>query len=146
MEKTCNVCLVTKTTADFYKHPRMADGLLGACKECHKKAVIINRLKNVERYREYDRQRTRLPHRIESAIAISKRWYKEDSRRLRCHNALHRALRSGSIEPEPCFVCGSEETVAHHPSYDLPLDVVWLCQAHHVQLHVAHRMELDSKN
>ena len=146
MEKTCNVCLVTKTTADFYKHPQMADGLLGACKECHKKAVISNRLKNVERYRESDRQRAKLPHRIENAIAISKRWYKEDSRRLRCHNALHRALRAGSIEPEPCFVCGSEETVAHHPSYDLPLDVVWLCQAHHVQLHVAHRAEIKDSN
>ena len=146
MEKTCNVCLVKKTTADFYKHPQMADGFLGACKECHKKAVISNRLKNVKRYREYDKQRSKLPHRVAKAIAITKKFRKEDSRRQQCHNAVMRALRSGKIEPAACFVCGSEDTVAHHPSYDLPLDVVWLCQAHHVQLHVAHRMELDSKN
>ena len=146
MEKTCNVCLIKKTTADFYKHPQMADGLLGVCKECHKKAVINNRLNNVERYREYDKQRSKLPHRVSAALEINKRWLNEDKRRMKCRNAVARALKRNVIVPLNCFVCGSEETVAHHPSYDLPLDVVWLCQAHHVQLHVAHRMELDSKD
>ncbi len=146
MEKTCTACLVTKATADFYSHPNTADGLLKICKECHKKAVIINRLKNVERYREYDKQRSKLPHRIENAIEWTKKWRKEDSRRMKCHNAVARALKSGEIEPTACFVCGADETVAHHPSYDLPLDVVWLCQAHHAQTHVAHRIKLKDCN
>lgn len=140
MEKTCVVCLVTKTTADFYKHPRMSDGFLSACKDCHKKSVIKNRLKNVEKYREYDRNRANLPHRVALALEEQKRWRREDKRRMQCHSAVARALMKGVVVPTPCFVCGNERTVAHHPSYDLPLDVVWLCQAHHVQLHVEHRM------
>jgi hypothetical protein len=41
-----------------------------------------------------------------------------------------------------CFKCGIEKTPAHdekpeahHPDYSAPLDVVWLCSAHHKQAH-----------
>ena len=140
MEKTCGVCLVTKTTADFYKHPGMADGFLGSCKDCHKKAVAKNRLKNIEKYREYDRNRANIPHRVALALEVHRRWRLEDKRRQQCGNAVARAIKKGIIVPIPCFVCGNERTVAHHPSYDLWLDVVWLCHAHHSQLHAEHRL------
>jgi hypothetical protein len=135
VEKKCFACLETKPLSDFYKHPKMADGHLGKCKECQKSASIKNRLDNVERYREYDRARGKLPHRVASAIAQSKKWRAEDSRRARCHNAVAKALKSGKLQPEPCTVCGSENAVAHHTSYDHPLDVVWVCQVHHKELH-----------
>jgi len=33
-------------------------------------------------------------------------------------------------------VCGSSEYIhAHHDDYDKPLDVRWLCAAHHKQWH-----------
>lgn len=135
MEKACKVCLVTKPLSEFYKHPKMADGHLGKCKECQKAASSKARNADPERYREYDRQRGKLPHRIALAIAQTKKWRAEDARRMKCHNAVARALKSGKIEPLPCFVCGNENSNAHHPSYDLPLDVVWLCAVHHKECH-----------
>ena len=135
MEKTCKVCLVTKPLSEFYKHPRMADGHLGKCKECQKAASTKARNADLDRYREYDRKRAILPHRIALALEVTKKWKAEDSRRMKCHSAVARALRKGLIEPAPCAVCGSEKSVAHHEDYDKPLDVIWLCQAHHKQRH-----------
>jgi hypothetical protein len=35
-----------------------------------------------------------------------------------------------------CELCGSEKQVkAHHESYFAPLDVIWLCHAHHMARH-----------
>ena len=135
MEKVCKVCLIKKPLADFYAHPKMADGHLGKCKECQKASTARARAANPDYYREYDRERGKLPHRIANAIEQTKKWRDADKRRLKCHNSVARALRNGALEPMPCIVCGSEKTVAHHDDYDKPLDVIWLCQAHHKQLH-----------
>jgi hypothetical protein len=136
VEKQCKVCLETKPLSEFYKHPQMADGHLGKCKECQKAATMKARAADPERYREYDRDRAKLPHRIAAAIATTRKWRAADLRRAKCHGAVASALKAGKITPEPCVVCGDERTEAHHPSYDLPLDVVWLCPLHHKQLHL----------
>ena len=133
--KTCFKCNQEKPVSEFYKHPKMGDGHLGKCKECTKKDVHEHREKNIEKIREYDRERSKLSHRKEKANSISRKWYKEDSRRLKCHNAIRRAVKSGVVIVKPCIICGSEKSVAHHEDYDKPLDVIWLCQLHHIQLH-----------
>lgn len=135
MEKVCIACSISKPIDDFYTHPRMADGRLGRCKECQKELTRRSRAARIEHYREYDRKRGKFPHRIADNIAQSKKWYAEDKRRMKCHNAVHRALRNGSLVPENCSVCGAEKSVAHHEDYDKPLDVVWLCQVHHKARH-----------
>lgn len=45
-----------------------------------------------------------------------------------------KAIKSGQLVRQPCFVCG-EKAQAHHPDYSAPLDVVWLCVMHHRQAH-----------
>jgi hypothetical protein len=52
-----------------------------------------------------------------------------------CHSRVARALKRGEIERKPCCVCGSSQSVAHHESYDRPLDVTWYCQPHHSARH-----------
>lgn len=42
MKKTCNKCGNEKDRSEFYAHKKMADGLLGACKECVKERVREN--------------------------------------------------------------------------------------------------------
>lgn len=42
--------------------------------------------------------------------------------------------RRGKIREQPCGVCGGKAQM-HHPDYDRPLDVVWLCRVHHLELH-----------
>jgi hypothetical protein len=50
---------------------------------------------------------------------------------------VHRALERGElVKPKDCSWCG--ETVplqAHHPDYDRPLMVVWICQPCHSAHH-----------
>lgn len=31
--------------------------------------------------------------------------------------------------------CTEAKTEAHHPDYNYPLDVLWLCRHHHLELH-----------
>jgi hypothetical protein len=44
--------------------------------------------------------------------------------------------RRGTLQPQPCEVCGSPEVQMHHDNYNKPLDVRWLCTTHHG---IAHR-------
>lgn len=44
-------------------------------------------------------------------------------------------VKRGKIEKMPCEDCGSERSEAHHPDYNKPLEVVWLCREHHLELH-----------
>ena len=52
--------------------------------------------------------------------------------------------RNPSDNPEPCEVCGIPESHAHHDDYSRPLDVRWLCEKHHKQLHKERRQENGS--
>lgn len=66
-----------------------------------------------------------------------KRWDSDDYRAK--HYAQYKAwkaMRLGRMEKKPCEVCGSEITEKHHPDYNKPLDVVWLCKKHHRRLHL----------
>ena len=133
--KACFKCGKTLPLTEFYKHSRMSDGHLGKCKECTKKDVAEHRLKNIDKIREYEKHRSKLPHRKSLAIQISKAWRREDTRRSKCHNALRRAVLNGTVTRMPCEVCGNEKSQAHHEDYDKPLDVMWLCDKHHKDRH-----------
>ena len=52
---------------------------------------------------------------------------------------LRKALRKGQvIKAERCEACGSTEyMVAHHPDYDKPLEVLWVCSSCHKKLHLS---------
>jgi hypothetical protein len=137
----------------------MADGLLGKCKECTKKDVQTNYSDKIDYYREYDRNRAMLPHRVEARKKyaathpevlkrIRDRWIannpekeKERSRkyaakypeRYLAHNATSNAIRDGKLTPQPCQECGNENVEAHHEDYSKRLEVVWLCKKHHAE-------------
>lgn len=132
--KTCFKCLQSLPLEAFYKHSDMADGHLGKCKECTKSDVKKHRVENIKRIREYDKMRSSMPHRIKKQAIITKEYREKFPHRKAANNALNNAVRDGRVKKLPCFVCG-EKAVAHHPDYDRPLDVVWLCQPHHKQAH-----------
>jgi hypothetical protein len=113
----------------------MADGHLNKCIECTKSDAKQHREKNIDRIREYDRERSKTSSRIRHAIEVSKRWRAEDSRRVKAHSAVARAIRSGQVQRMPCEACNRPDTHAHHDDYDQPLQVRWLCPACHAQHH-----------
>lgn len=52
------------------------------------------------------------------------------------HKKVSYAIEHGRLERAPCMICGDERRVqAHHDNYARPLDVVWLCQRHHLERH-----------
>ncbi len=134
-EKECFKCKSVKPLSEFYKQPKMADGHVNKCKECTKKDVTKNRIKNLERVRAYDRERAKKPERIKAALEITRAWRAEDSRRSAAHKQVARAVRNGVLIRQPCCRCGETKSVAHHEDYDKPLDVMWLCQPCHKQRH-----------
>ena len=144
--KRCFKCLGEKPLDDFYKHSAMGDGHLGKCKECTKADVKKHRQDNWEAVRAYDRLRASQPHRVATRQRVAAQYAEQYPHRKKANTAVGNALRSGKIKKQPCWVCG-EKAVAHHPDYDRPLDVVWLCQHHHKQTHalVANEQPMRTK-
>ena len=153
--KVCVQCKVQKSAEDFYgKHVE--------CKECDKARARKYRQEHPEKVRE-TRARSNAKHaqrnkeraakwkrdNPEKAQASWDKWYsanrghvissvqswrKTFPERRAAHVAVDLAIKRGDIAPWPCMICGGEAE-AHHPDYSMPLDVVWLCHAHHRQTH-----------
>jgi hypothetical protein len=131
-EKQCFKCSSVKPLNEFYKHPRMADGHLNKCKECNKTDVRDNRKSKIKYYRKYDRERgNRLPDGYQKEYA-QRYPNKAKARVLVAYHA-----RKGNLAKQPCEQCGTKRSVhAHHDDYAKPLNVRWLCAAHHRQWHM----------
>jgi len=133
--KVCFKCNCIKQLDDFYAHPQMKDGRLNKCKECTKKDAHTHRENNIDKIREYDRNRSKLAHRISQNTEINRAWREEDKRRHRAHSAVRRAILNGVLVRQQCERCGNPKSVAHHEDYDKQLDVMWLCQPCHKDRH-----------
>ena len=62
-------------------------------------------------------------------------WRRKNPASYLAHLTVQNALRLGLIQRQPCAICGAERAEAHHPRYDQPLVVEWLCRRHHRQHH-----------
>lgn len=125
--KTCFKCGQQKERSEFYAHPRMADGLLGKCKECAKRDVHLNRLDNPERLSSYERSRYQNPARKKTVSESIKRQRQRNPQKSWCRQRTARAVKSGILKKTPCCVCGAEKVQAHHEDYSKPLEVKWMC-------------------
>lgn len=151
--KVCFKCGAEKPLTEFYKHKGMSDGHLNKCKQCTRCDTKENREKNIDYYKAYDRNRhwadpkrraasieaTRLWHRknAERSRELKKNWIERNPMKRAAHVKVGNALRRGEISKEPCVVCGDTKVHAHHTDYTKPLDVVWLCQKHHTEVHTS---------
>lgn len=143
--KTCFKCGIDKPIAEYYAHPKMADGLLNKCKVCARRDARNNYASRPEYYRAYDRERNAAAVRKAKARASWMRAAAKHPERKRASDAVAKALRIGALKQHPCWVCG-EKAQAHHPDYSRPLDVVWLCVLHHRQAHaITRRLDDDEQ-
>jgi len=148
--KVCFKCNTHQPLSEFYKHKMMADGHLNKCKTCAKKDVKDNIEKNIDYYREYDRIRDQLPHRIELKKRYSqtpegkeskrkqqKKWVESNVIKRSAHIILGNAIRDGRIEkPVKCSICSKTGRIhGHHDDYAFPLTVRWLCPKCHTLWH-----------
>lgn len=133
MEKQCFKCKVTKPLTEFYKHSQMADGHVNKCKECNKKDVKGNYLKNVEKpfYIEKERKRGRQKyHRLYTGTGKAKpqnnaRWAEKFPEKKKASNI------SANLK-KPFADCEK-----HHWSYNIEhaKDVIWLTKKEHMKAH-----------
>ena len=150
--KLCFKCHHEKPLTEFYRHPMMGDGHLGKCKDCARADVVANRSVRVDYYREYDRGRASLPHRVAARKQYAatevgvegRRWAHSKYERIyperaRAHNAVGNAVRDKKLFKQPCRDCGNGNVHGHHPNYSKPLDVIWLCPEHHRAEHARTR-------
>ena len=129
--KTCFKCGKTKELTEFYKHKEMKDGHLNKCKDCAKNDSIRNRGKNIEKIREYDRKRGN-----RQSKTYLNEYRKKFPNKYRAHNIVNNSVRDGKLFKQPCEICGEGRGIhAHHDDYLKPLNVRWLCSAHHSQWH-----------
>lgn len=111
--KTCFKCSRELPHSEFYKHPQMADGYLGKCKDCTKADVSNYWHEHAPIMRQLDGMRRRL--------------------KKQANQAVNNAVRDGRINrPLRCHYCREiAELSAHHWDYYRPLDVTWLCDRCH---------------
>jgi len=161
--KKCFKCGEVKPLSEFYKHSQMKDGHLNKCKECAKRDVFEDRIKNPEKLKERDRKRNALPHRIEKRKKYAqsphgkeicnkakKKWTKKNPLKRLASRMVNNALRDGRLQKGPCEVCGSTYRIhGHHDDYYKPLEVRWLCpKCHcvwHKKIRASHHIELFPK-
>ena len=146
--KHCNSCKTDKEEIDFGNRKASFDGLAAKCKACqglYDKARANNpeRVKARLYYSKTDRG-------IEAGNRAKKKWadnnkgkiydatkrYRESNpNKAKAHGKLAYEVKMGSLTRKPCEECGEPSSQGHHDDYDKPLDVRWLCSAHHSQWH-----------
>ena len=140
--KTCRVCGKDKLFDEFPKETRNLDGRAAGCKRCEldrqatwrRGAGKEKSAATVRRYQKTAKGRTALAR---ARVTSVRRYRAKHPERRAAHAALGNAVQSGKIFRWPtCAIpeCNAKPQ-AHHPDYSAPLDVVWLCPAHHKQAH-----------
>lgn len=135
-EKTtrlCRDCGITKPLNGENFHRTKTVGFRGfnylckgcACEHARKLQQRVNRSK--KRYQEN-------PDRW---ILLKKEWVEKNPEKNKAHILVSAAIKKGILVRQACEKCINTKTHAHHDDYEKPLEVRWLCAAHHRRLHVA---------
>ena len=128
--KVCTDCGKAKRRGNFYAHPTAKDRLTGRCKECFGAWMRIHRLKNIERYREYNRTRDHTANRRRQRMRYPGK--------AKARDAVSNAIQDKRLVRALCEVCGNKRSEAHHDDYRRKLVVRWLCVKHHHEYHQIH--------
>ena len=132
--KKCGSCETEKEKSLFGKRQASKDGLSAKCKMCQK---VYDKARSSDKARKM--QRAIYAQTEEGRIASDKAKAEYRNRnpiKAKAHAIVARAVRAGNLFKEPCAECGKEDVHAHHDDYLKPLNVRWLCSAHHSQWHI----------
>ena len=73
----------------------------------------------------------------ERVNAANRSFNERNPHQQRAKYDVRNAIRRGDLSRAPCVICGNPKSHGHHDNYARPLDVVWLCQPHHVERHIS---------
>lgn len=123
MVLTCVKCGEVKDFVEFSPRKDSATGFNRQCRKC-RIYLPIKKEDRTEEQNEKIRQVWRNRH------------YKKANRDT-ARRALRNAVKNGKIDkPSVCEKCGSKGLMhGHHEDYTKPLDVKWLCESCHLEIH-----------
>lgn len=93
------------------------------CSRCHVKPRRMNHKYCLGCFAAYTRE-WRKTYRLSDAAKLKKK--------ARTYANIY--LKRGKIKKEACKICGDKAQM-HHPDYGKPLEIMWLCRKHHLELH-----------
>ena len=97
------------------------DGLHSWCRKCKREIDILGK-------KEYRKKHPELRFGKLNPT-------KEDYEKWKVNYKIYLMIKAGKLKKQPCEVCGNVNAQAHHDDYSKPLEIRWLCQIHHSQLH-----------
>lgn len=144
--KICAKCLIVKSLVEFRKNKNLKCGRGSYCKPCCVKIDKEYGDRNREKIRAYNRRsdvvarhyiqnkekRKLNPKKHREYIAA---YYIRNKEKVRVRNKFRHLVYTGKIKRKPCEVCGDISVQGHHPDYNKPLEVIWLCIKHHAEKH-----------
>ncbi|KKQ63520.1 MAG: hypothetical protein US85_C0016G0016 [Candidatus Shapirobacteria bacterium GW2011_GWF1_38_23] len=128
--KKCNGCEKIKPLSSFYYNSHNQNYSYH-CKECDRKMQVA------QFYKRYTPEQRR-----EMWNKATKKSRKTNPAMWSAGKIVYRAVSSGVLKRQSCFICGHDKTDAHHEDYSKPLEVVWLCRNCHITKHLQKRQSL----
>jgi hypothetical protein len=103
------------------------------CKECNQELFkernrmyyVKHREERIVRMREYNKV---------NGTKNKQTWRAKHPERAIAQAYVAYNLRNGKLTKKPCAVCGSKRVEAHHPDYQKPKEIIWLCRKHHIEI------------
>lgn len=142
--KDCGRCGKRKELSDFSVNRAKEDGLTIWCKPClseyQKSRLAKANANRPEGWKQKAKDRVAYAQAWKEAnpgkmTEYKRDWWHKNRDRLKVKDAVRYAVKTGKLVKTPCEVCGEEKVEGHHPDYSRPLDVVWLCKQHHMEIH-----------
>ncbi len=137
--RLCTKCSQTKNINEFVKDRRKLFGRGYACKECEsnrfkkRRGILGEALKERERIRYWNHRDVMLERNRQTYRRHGKK--PPDPLKEKARQITKYAVKVGHITRRPCEVCSSTKVEVHHPDYNKPLEIMWLCKKHHAEWH-----------
>ena len=96
--KKCSKCEIEKPFNEFYKDPKVKNGLRSSCKSCHKQYLEANKERIYERKKEYNKQYYEANK--EKIVEYSKQWYELNKERI---NENKKQYQKQRLQTDPIY-------------------------------------------
>jgi hypothetical protein len=169
MIKKCSKCKVEKDINEYYRNNTKPSGYQDTCKDCKRayaKAYIARpeiaekiRLQHKAYYavpenklrlntRAKERQKTVEGAEYRREYQRTYRQSPEYHLRDRAYHKLRAAVKSGKIyKPDICSICNTRtEIEGHHEDHTQALEVMWVCEKCHFDIHHPNRLISRDQN
>ena len=149
--KFCKTCSQEKDEGEFGINKAMKDGRNSKCRRCVSLTRNISPEAREKGRLALQRQRELNPQvfkeRVERSIAkdreknralraaASRRYTQRHKDKIKTRSLSKRLRDKGALPKQPCVFCAARRVAIHHPDYNDPLNVLWLCCSHHAAWH-----------